>query len=270
MPLLIALVEAMREPVFEWAAQAVTTNPVFPLVIVNGPIVKDLGIACGQGAAGGGYHPNVSIGYFINLIGDIVGGSKSPSPDKTTLGQAGNIIATVVGENADFLPHRWEPLNIERGFSRETSTVTIAGVEGMRNMNIAQPDTAKGILDIVAIEMETVGTNNAVLYRGSGTGDVVLLLCPQHAAIISKEGWSKKQVRQYLFDNARIPYERWKLNLRAHHLKDPWYTSFVNGDMIPVVDGPNNIIIAVVGGVGTHSQYLSGFSRPSVTRPISC
>jgi hypothetical protein len=97
MPLLIALVEAMREPVFDWAGQAVITNPVFPLVIINGSIVMDLGIACGQGAVSGGYHPNVSIGYFINLIGDIVGGAKSPEPDKTTLGQAGNIIATVVG-----------------------------------------------------------------------------------------------------------------------------------------------------------------------------
>jgi hypothetical protein len=157
---------------------------------------------------------------------------------------------------------------MEKGFSRETSTVTIEGVEGMRNMNIAQPDTARGILDVVAIEMETIGANNAVLSRGSGKGDVVLLLCPQHATIISREGWSKEQVRQYLFDNARIPYERWKLNLRAFHFKDPWYTRFMNGDMVPVVDGPDNIIIAVAGGVGTHSQYLSGLGRPSVTKPI--
>ncbi len=268
MPLLITLVEAMREPTFDWVAQATTTNPVFPLIIVNGPIVRDLGIASGQGAACGGYHPNVSIGYFVNLISDIVGGSKSPEPDKTTLGQAGNIIATVIGENINALPQFWEPLNVERGFSPETSTVTLVPVEGMRNMNIAQPDTARGILDVVAVEMETVGPNNTVMYRGTGTGDVALLLCPQHAVAMAREGWLKRDVKQYLFDNARIPYEKWRLNLRAVHLKSPLYSRFGPGDLVPVVDSPKNIIVVVVGGAGTHSQYLSGFGRPAVTKAI--
>jgi len=269
MPLLIALIEAIREPVFDWISQATTTSPVFPLIIVNGPIVRELGIACGQGAVGGGYHPNVSIGYFVNLISEIVGGARSPEADKITLGQAGNIIATVVGENIDALPSIWNPLNVGKGYSRESSTVTVFAVECMRNMNIAQPDTAKGILDVVAIEMQTLGPNHTMLYRGSGGGDMVLLMCPQHATIISKEGWSKEQVKEYLFDNARIPYERWKLNLRTVHFNDPWYQKFRPGDMVPVVDSPKNIIIVVAGGVGTHSQYLSGFGRPSVTRVIS-
>ena len=268
MSLLIALVEVMKEPAFDWVAQAVTTNPGFPLIIVNGPIVKDLGIASGQGAVGGGYHPNVSIGYFVNLISDIVGGAKSPEIDKTTLGQAGNIVATVIGENIDAIPQNWEPLNVEKGYSAETSTVTAAGIEGIRNINAPQPDTAKGILDVISIEMETVGPNNTVMYRGTGTADIVLLLCPQHASVIAREGWSKEDVKQYLFDNARIPYERWKLNLRTVHLEDPWYAKFRQGDMIPVVDSPKNIIIVVAGGVGTHSQYLSGFGRQAVTKPI--
>jgi len=268
MPLLITIAEAMKEPEFDWAGQAVTTNPTFPIIIVNGPLLKELDIAYAQGAVGGGYRPNVSIGYFVNLLGYIVGGSKAPNPNKSTLGQAGNIVATVIGENIDALPKDWEPLNVERGYSQETSTVTVVGVEGVRNMNIAQPNTAKGILDVVVVEMQTLGPNNTMLYRGSGRADVVLLLCPQHAAIIAGEDWSKGQVKQYLFDNARIPYEKWKLNLRTFHFKDPWYAEFRPGDMVPVVDNPNNILLVVVGGVGTHSQYLSGFSRPSVTKPI--
>lgn len=267
MPLLIAIVDAMKEPKFEWAGQTTTTNPTFPFIIVNGPIVKELGIADGQGAAGGGYHPNVSIGYFVNLIGDIVGGSKAPDPDKSTQGQAGNIVATVIGENTSAVPS-WEPLNVERGYSPETSTVTLVPVEGVRNMNIAQPDTAKGTLDVIAVEMGTAGPNNTVLYRGEDTGDVALLLCPQHAVAIAREGWSKKDVKQFLFDSGRMLYEKWKLNLRTVHLKNPWYAKFRPGDMVPVVDSPKNIIVVVVGGAGTHSQYLSGFGRPAVTRPI--
>jgi len=267
MPLLIAIVEGMKDPKFNWAGQTTTTNPTFPLIIVNGPIVKKLGIACGAGAAGGGYQANVSIGYFVNLIGDIVGGSKAPSPDKSTLGQPGNIVATVVGENTDALPSSWKSLNEERGYGAETSTVTLFPVEGQRNMNIAQPDTAKGILDVVAIEMETLGPNNTVLDRGKGT-DVALLVCPQHAATIARDGWDKNRIRQFLFDNARIPYEKWKLNLRAVHFGIPWYAKFGPGDLVPVVDSPENIIVVVAGGEGTHSQYFSGFGPAAVTRPV--
>ena len=268
MPLLLAMVEAMKEKEFDWAGQTTTTNPVYPVFIVNGPIVKELGIAYGQGAGGGGFLPNVSIGYFANLIGDIVGGSKAPEPDKTTLGQPGNIVATVLGENVEALPKGWVPLNVERGFFLETSTVTVTDVEGARNMNIAQPDTGKGILDVIAIEMETIGPNNAVMYRGAGTGDVVLILCPQHAAALGREGWSKEHVKKYLFEQARLPYEKWKLNVRVAAMKDPWYAKFKSGDMVPMVDGPNNIVVFVSGGAGAHSVYLSGFSRPAITKPI--
>ncbi len=268
MPLLLAIVEAMKDPAFAWTTQTTTTNPTYPVFIVNGPIVKELGIACAQGAAGGGFLPNVSIGYFVNLIADIVGGSKAPEPDKSTLGQPGNLVATVIGENVEALPKNWEPLNVERGFTRETSTVTAVSIEGVRNMNIAQPDTAKGILDVVAIEMETIGPNNAVFERGTFREDVLLLLCPQHAAAISREGWTKEQVKNYLFEKARLPYDQWKLNIRTVNLKEPWYAQFKSGDMVPLVDSPKNIIISVAGGAGTHSIYFSGFSRPAITKPV--
>lgn len=268
MPLLIALVEALKEPVFDWAGQTTTTNPVYPLIMINGPIVQELGIAYGQGAAGGGFLPNVSIGYLVNLIGDIVGGSKAPDPDKSTLGQPGNIVTTVIGENVEALPKNWVPLHVERGFGQEKSTVTVASVEGTRNMNIAQPDTAKGIMDIVAVEMETLGPNNTVLYRGAGTADVVLVLSPQHAAVIGKEGWTKEKVKEYLFEKARMPYETWMLNVRTVYAKDPWYMKFKAGDLVPVIDGPKNIVVFVCGGAGAHSMYYSGFGRPVVTKEI--
>jgi len=266
MPLLIAIVEAMKDPDFAWASQTVTTNPTFPLIIVSGPIVDDLCIGYEQGAAGGGNHANVSIGYCVNLIGDIVGGSKAPAPDKSTLGQPANVVAMVIGENTEAEPS-WTSLNIEMGYSPETSTVTLVAGEDISNMNIAQPDTAEEILKVIAIEMETIGPNNSVLSRGEGT-DVALLICPQHANAIAKDGWSKDDVRQYLFENARIPYKEWVLNLRTIHFTQPWYQQWGPGDMVPAVDSPDDIIVVVAGGAGAHSQYLSGFGGSAVTKPI--
>ena len=265
MPLLISIVSAMKEPSFDWDTQAVTTNPIFPLIIVNGPIAQKLGIASGQGAARGGYHANVSIGYFVSLIG-VVGGSKAPELDRTTLGQPGNTVAIVIAENTDALPLSWKPLNAEMGYPPGTSTVTLVGVEGNRNMNIPEQDNAEGILEVVASEMETLGANISVMRKGEGL-DTVLLLCPQHAATKEKDGWSKQDVKKYLFQNARIPYEKWVLNVTSAHLAMPWYQQWGPGDTVPVLDTPDNIIVVVAGGAGTHSQYLSGF-RKSVTRVV--
>lgn len=267
-PLLLAIVEAMKDPKFDWATQTVTTNPTFPLFIVNGPIVNELGIGYAEGAAGGWYHPNVSIGYFVNLIGGIVGGSKPPSPGKSTLGQPGNIVAMVIGENIYAVPS-WEPLNVERGYSSETNTVTAIAVEGISNINIAAPRTAKGILDVVAIEMATIGRNNVVMWRGRPGEDAVLLLSPQNAEVIANEGWSKKDVKQYLFEHANIPYEKWWTNVREVYHKDPWYARFGPGDIVPILESPDDLIVAVAGGAGCHNQYLSGFLTDGVvTKPI--
>jgi len=38
--------------------------------------------------------------------------------------------------------------------------------------------------------------------------------------------------------------------------------------MVPVVDSLDNIIVAVAGGAGAHSQYLSGFGPAAVTKVV--
>jgi len=73
MPVILAAAEAMVDPKHGWRGSTTTTNPVAPLLLVNGPIVRELGIQYSTGALGGGpnSHPNISIGHAINLVGDV-------------------------------------------------------------------------------------------------------------------------------------------------------------------------------------------------------
>ena len=68
MPVLIAIAEALVDPKANWAGVATATGSVGALVIVNGPIVKEIGIAFGQGAASRGHYANAAIGYAVNIM----------------------------------------------------------------------------------------------------------------------------------------------------------------------------------------------------------
>jgi hypothetical protein len=73
MPVLLAALEALLDPKANWRGLTTTTATSAVLVIANGPIIYEIGLASRQGAAGTEHHANASIGYAINLIADIVG-----------------------------------------------------------------------------------------------------------------------------------------------------------------------------------------------------
>ncbi|MDH4267847.1 MAG: thiol-disulfide oxidoreductase, partial [Deltaproteobacteria bacterium] len=112
MPVLIAALEALLAPQANWRGAGTTTGTTAMLVIVNGPIVKEIGIAYGQGAAGKGNHANAAIGYAMNSIAYSVGGSKPPTPDKGTLSAPSDFTGWIFGENEDALPKDWEPFHV--------------------------------------------------------------------------------------------------------------------------------------------------------------
>ena len=66
MPVLIAISEAMLDPKANWVGVATATGSVGALIVVNGPIAKEIGIASGQGAATRGHYANAAIGYAVN------------------------------------------------------------------------------------------------------------------------------------------------------------------------------------------------------------
>ncbi|MBW1801228.1 MAG: thiol-disulfide oxidoreductase, partial [Deltaproteobacteria bacterium] len=126
LPVILAAIEGMSEPEYNWNGAATTTGTVGPMLLINGPIRNELGIACGQGAAGKGYHPNISIGYAICLIGYVVGGSRPPDMDKSTFGSPGDVVAWVYGENEEASP--WDSYAVEHGFDATDSVVTVKNV----------------------------------------------------------------------------------------------------------------------------------------------
>jgi len=82
MPVLIAAVEAITEPSFNIHGLQTTTNPVSPLLIINGPVREQIGLNSGRGTLGPGYRANATIGRAVQLVVRNVGGGKPGGVEK--------------------------------------------------------------------------------------------------------------------------------------------------------------------------------------------
>jgi hypothetical protein len=250
LPVVLAGIEALADPLFNLDAIQATTHPVAPLLVVNGPIAREIGLNAGYNAFGQGFRANVTIGRAVRLVLMNVGGGLPGTGDRATQGSPAKI-AYCVAENEAENP--WEPLHVEAGLPADTSVVTAFGCEGPHNIQDHFSATGLGILLTVAGAMGQGGSNN--LLAG---GWPLLSLGPEHAATIARDGYTKKQVKEFLFEHARFPlarlgaeYQRQQID--RHHVVDS------PGTMLPIVRAPDDISVIVVGGAGKHSCWQPTF-----------
>ena len=260
-PVVVAAVEAVADPAFNLDAVQATTHPVTPLLIVNGPIGRRIGLNASYNAFGQGFRANVTIGRALRLVLMNVGGGLPGSGDRSTQGNPAKI-AYCVAENEEASP--WPPLSADLGFDRGTSTVTAFPCEGPHNIQDHYSNTGIGLLRTIAGAMAQAGSNN-LLDRGWP----LLSLGPEHAATIARDGYDKRAIREFIFEHARFPLGRLGDEYRAmqvtrHRVADDPAT------MVPIAESPEAISIIVVGGAGKHSSWQPTFGRQTrpVTRPI--
>jgi hypothetical protein len=226
-----------------------TTGNVAPLAIVNGPCRKTLEINCGANVLGQGWRANATIGRAIRFVMTNIGGAAPGLFDKSTVGQPAKY-TFCIGENEEESP--WEPLHVERGLKREADAVSMFGCSGVNSAVDMASQTAKGLLKTFALTM--IGG----MTSGVTSTEVMLILCPEHAAILAADGYSKREIRQELFTLARIPFEKISdENLELLSKRRPSW--FKNGSSaIGAGDRPEDIWIVVAGGPGAKSAYIPG------------
>jgi hypothetical protein len=263
-PLVLTALEAMAEEPYNLYGTQATTHSCAPLIIVNGPIARELGINCGHSALGSGTRANATIGRAVRLSLVNIGGAIPAIGDMATYGTPTKY-TYCAAENEAASP--WEPLHVERGFPATASTVTVLACEGPHNINDHESKTAEGILKTIAGTIATVGQNNA--YHDS---DPVVLFGPEHAATVAAEGLSKQDVKRYLYDHARIALGKFSHeNIeRRMRIKFPErYAKAGPEAQVPMVQRPENYNIVVIGGAGKHSAYIPTFGGTrSVTRAL--
>ncbi len=265
-PVIMAAVEAMLDPAFNLYGVQATTHPVAPLLIVNGPYARAIGLNDGPGCFGPGWRANATIGRAIRLILLNVGGAWPGRHDMATQGSPAKF-SYAIAENQSANP--WDPLHVELGHRREASVVTVFGGEGPHNVNDHVSTRAAGILHTIADTAATLGSNVKWYLSQS---QLLIVLGPEHAATIARDGFSKADVKAFLFEQARLPLRTLRLGGMWGIQDWPrWMHAVTDPEArLPLVQAPEEIFVMVAGGAGKHSAVVpnSTFSR-AVSRPIT-
>lgn len=263
MPVLLAAVEAVQDPEFNLFAVQTTTHPCGVLLIVHGPIASELGMNGGHNCFGQGNRANATLGRALRLILQNIGGSLPGETDKATQGTPAKY-TWCFAENEAESP--WPSFRESLGFDPSESCVTVVGAEGPHNVNDHGSSAGESILNTMAQTMATVGNNN--IYVG---GDTYVVFGPEHARTIADSGYSREDVQQYLYDNARVSVDRISDQKLEELTSWGGYGDQLEawGGRIPLVRGVDQIRVLVAGGAGKHSAWIPTFAVTfSATRRI--
>ncbi|MEO7726877.1 MAG: hypothetical protein ABIS45_06455 [Burkholderiales bacterium] len=262
LPVLIAAAEAIATPKFHLQAMQATTNPAAIWLIVNGPIARWLEVNGGAGCLGQGAWANATLGRALRLILQNIGGALPGEMDKATQGQPGKY-SFCCAENEEASP--WEPLHVERGFAKDTNTVTVGGVLGTWSMNM----TARKGEEVIAMIGDTMQYPASSDYIHAGAPFIIL--SPQHANLFHREGWNKAEVKRRLWEASKMRAGRHKGSEfdRMATARRAELGEIGSDTILPISERPEDLTIVVAGGPGSHSVFLpvSAYTR-SVTKEI--
>lgn len=258
MPVVLAALRALAQRRFNLASVQGTTHPTGPMLLVNGPIRAQLGINCASGVFGQGFRANATIGRAVRLVLMNIGQGLPGKTDMATHGTPCKF-SFCAGENEEASP--WEPLHVERGLAATDSAVTVHAGEAPHNIQDHGSRTADELLLTIADTMNITGNNNAGL-----CGEMLLVLGPEHAAILARDGMSKEDVRQELHRRLRLSFSR--VGKGLHGFYRGRRAAFNQGPEVtetPYFDDARQILIAVAGGAGLHSMVVPSFGGESLS-----
>jgi hypothetical protein len=258
-PLVRAAMLALCDPRFNLNGVQATTHVACPLIVVNGPIRKEIGMNAGCNVFGSGNRANATIGRAIRLILLNVGGGWPGDLDKSTLGHPGKY-TYCIAENEEASP--WAPYHVEQGFAAEDSTVFAIAAEAPHSVTNHIADDPEGILDSVCSAMSTIAHNNAVM-----GGSCAVIIGPEHAATIATHNWTRNDVRSYLWMNTKNTFADISFGHRygkVYNRNLPrWYKRELQA-RIPIVPSPNDLHLFVAGGdAGRFSAFIPGWGHIS-------
>ena len=257
MPVIVAAIEAMCQEEFNVHGISATTGGTAPLLIINGPVVQQLNINSGVNCFGPGVRANATIGRAMRLILMNVCGSIPGVLDKSCLGHPGKY-SYCIAEDEEGNP--WEPLSIDQGMPADVSAVTVFAGEAPHYVNSQLGGTGERLIGSI------VNTMMGTMYRGGG---YVLVLCPEHVTIFKKEGWTKEQIREAVYERAVRPLADFE---RLNGLPESAISAEDAGSLYHNMNNPEELLIVTAGGkAGGFSAIIppwaGGDSRP-VTRAI--
>ena len=242
MPVMLAAAEAMLDPKFNLVGPSSSLGGSGIMVIVNGPITRELDINARNNLFGPGNRANATIGRAVRLILINACAAIPGLFDRSILGHPGKYSYCIA--EAENETH-WNPLHVERGFERAGSAVTVFACESPRQVRAnGGPET---MLNTVADVASALGTSLSTV--GSTDDKSAVVRQGELAVVISGEsyvwdGWSKQDIKEALQPKVR------------RTLADIKRAGEVSGEVnpededhwLPLIATPEDILLVFAGG----------------------
>jgi hypothetical protein len=266
MPVLLAIAEAAADDKFG-IEHVGSTVGLTPLIILNGPVIKELGFNSGQGVLRPQHQANITVSRFLRLLMVNVAGYRLGETDMATFGRN---YYPVLAEAEDESP--WPPMSVDRGFPVGTNLITLQSADTTGHSFLTE-GPAESHLRVIAREMvrELGGNLLVAMEHFGGRVSPVLGLTPLIAGILSKAGYSKADVKKWLHDHALVSarlfdeqlarieggynlkrsVERGKLPARFAESDDP-------DRLVPILHHPDELQIVVCGAPERNRTFICG------------
>jgi hypothetical protein len=268
LPVLVAAVEASLEADSNFDQLQATSGAPFPVIIVNGPIAKEIRLNSGFGCLGpdpqqpaGG-----SIGRALRLLQQNVGGAV-PGVGTMAIWGAMRYTNVVFAEDEEGLPEGWLPHATERhGYEPGTNSVSLVfatGVTNVRRRSARKETPEEDVLQGLWRMADYMRTPNLGGLMGYEKGTPGIMLVPRVVAhMMAEQGWTKSKLREFLFEHSKIPLEHLKRGGALSYFEidsNPITRDSISQDPWPITLKPENIVFVVAGGSHpTHAYWLQG------------
>jgi hypothetical protein len=249
LPVVLAALEAACTDAFNMHGVLATTMPVGPVIVVNGPIRRALGMNAGRNVFGQGNRANLAIGRALALVVRNVGGGRPGEVDRATFGNPGKL-SFCFAEDEEGSP--WEPLSVALGAPPGANTVTLFAGEGPR-----------GIVDQLSREPESLARSFAVNLRAvqhpkvAFAFDALLAVGPEHARVFREAGWSRERLLARLHELLALPGDELVRGAGgiAEGLPDG-----VRGKVVPKFRPGGLLLVHCGGAAGLFSAIVGGWA----------
>lgn len=248
LPVLLAALEAALEPVFTLHGVLATTYFSSPIIIVNGPVAKQIGMNSGINALGQGNRANATIGRALNLIVLNVGGGRPGEADRATLGAPSKYTLCFAEDESD---PEWEPLSVARGLPRGASAVTLFQGHGVEAFVDQKSRTPEGLTRSFALSLVKMGHDRLIQ-----SARAILVLSPEHYAIYKEGGWDRKRIERALYEATIRPGSELVAGKDGVGEGIPASRA---GEMVPKFHEDGLMVVRAGGPAGLFSAILPGW-----------
>ncbi len=192
-PVVLAAVEAACTSTFNAHGLLATTYFSGPIVVVNGPIAKAIGMNAAGNVFGQGNRANLTIGRALQLVIRNVGGGLPQGVDRAAFGNPGKIGLAFAELEDQAHAAGWTTLAEERGIAPGKSAVTLFAGDGPTAVVDQKSRTADSLVRTFAECLKRVGHPKLVMGF-----DAMLAISPEHLRTFANEGWDRIRLRSEL------------------------------------------------------------------------